>query len=490
MLIQLKNISKSLYTVKALDSVNFDLQAGEVHALCGENGAGKSTLMNILTGNLQPSTGEIFVEGRLTQILNYEQANNLGISIVYQTLSLIDTLDVAENIFVNQQTNRWGLIDHKALRTQADLLLKKLQINDIQVDTLINNLSIGQKQMIEIAKALAKQPKILILDEPTASITDKETQILFEIIRHLKKQGVGIIYISHRLTEIFELADRVSVLKDGKYQKTLPIREVTKNQLISLMVGREIVQAEKHSFTQAEIMMEVSNLSGKKFQNISFQLKKGEILGLAGLVGAGRTEIARAIFGVDLHTSGEVLLKGKKLKIKHPKDAIKAGIGYLPEERKSLGIFAEMSILQNVISVGLKQMMNTQMFFDNKKAIKATQYFKEKLQINASSIWQKVANLSGGNQQKVVLAKWLLQNPEVLIIDEPTHGIDVGAKFEIHKLLQKLVQGGKSIILISSELTEIMSLADRILVMREGKIVGELNGKTAEEKQIMTLAMQ
>ncbi|MDX2302536.1 MAG: sugar ABC transporter ATP-binding protein [Microscillaceae bacterium] len=487
MLLQLQNISKSFASIPALDRVNLDLQAGEVQAICGENGAGKSTLMNILTGNLQPDSGHIILEGKSVQFRNYQDATQQGISIVYQSFSLIETLSVAENIFINHLPQRWGLIRHTDLKAQTTRLLDKLQIKKISPNTLVSNLAQGQKQMVEIAKALSLNPKILILDEPTASITESETKVLLEIIRELKLQSVGIIYISHRLSEIFEIADRVSVLKDGNYQGTWPLSELSREQLIDRMVGRKLEPSTNQSFVQSEVVLEVKNLTGENFQQINFQLKKGEILALAGLVGSGRTEILRAIYGSIPIFSGEIFLEGKSLTIKHPQDAIQAGLAYVPEDRKRLGIFSEMTIRDNILAVRLDKATSNGLW-NPSKAEEIAQEFKEKLRIISSSLAQKAITLSGGNQQKIILAKCLLQNPKVLLVDEPTHGIDIGAKFEIYKLLKKLTEEGMSIVLISSELPEIIAIADRILVIREGQIAGELNARTAQENEIVNLA--
>ncbi|MCU0393148.1 MAG: sugar ABC transporter ATP-binding protein [Thermoflexibacter sp.] len=487
MLLQLHKIRKTFGSVIALQEVDFSLQQGEVHALCGENGAGKSTLMNILVGNFPPTSGSIVFKGQEIFFKDNLHATQSGISIVYQHLSLVNNMTVAENIFANRLPQKFGMIQYKVLRKQTQELLSKLNIADIDLDTKVSELSIGQKQMVEIAKALSKNPEILILDEPTASVTHKETITIFQIIRELKQKGVGIIYISHRLDEIFQIADRVSVLKDGKHQATLSREELNREKLINLMVGRDLEKVTKMSFAQKEVILEVKNLRGEKFKNINFKLYKGEILALAGLQGAGRTEVALAIFGADQNRTGDVIINHQTLLLNHPCDAIQSGIGYLPEERKTLGIFPEMSVMQNIISVKLKE-STAHHLFNEKKAGKIAEDFKRKLNIVASSISQKLGTLSGGNQQKVVLAKWLLQDPQVLIIDEPTHGIDVGAKFEIYELLRDLAKSGKGIILISSELPEVIALADRILVMREGEIVGELDGKNVQENEILALA--
>lgn len=488
MRLQLIGISKYFPGVKALEGINFDLKPGEVHTLCGENGAGKSTLMNILTGNLIPDKGEIILNGRAVTIAGPAQAAHLGIAIVYQQLSLIHTLSVAENIFANTQPcNAWGLIDFKALYAQTRELLGSLQMDYIQPDHLVGDLAPGEKQMVEIAKALSKNPDILILDEPTASVTERETQTIFNLIGGLKRAGKSIIYISHRMAEIFRIADRVTVLKDGRHQGTRDPGNITPDELIRMMVGRELVKQTAESAATAEELLRVENLSGKGFENINITVHRGEIVGLAGLVGAGRTEIAQTIFGFLPRRAGQVFLKGAALKINHPADAIAAGIGYVPEERKSQGLFLEKPVTDNIVVASL-QVSSGGYLYDATKATGTAETFKDKLGIITPHVQQEVVNLSGGNQQKVVLAKWLLTNPEILIVDEPTHGIDVGAKAEIYSLLRQLAVAGKGIIFISSELPEILALADRILVIREGQIAGEINGEGATEEAVLSLA--
>ncbi|RDC62826.1 sugar ABC transporter ATP-binding protein [Adhaeribacter pallidiroseus] len=488
MVLQLQEISKYFPGVKALEAVSFDLQPGEVHALCGENGAGKSTLMNILTGNLQPDAGTILLHGQPTRINGPAHAAELGIAIVYQQLSLTDALSVAENIFANQQPrNAWGFIQYAKLYGQTRALLQDLQIDYIQPKQLVADLSPAEKQMVEIAKALAKKPRILLLDEPTASITARETKTLFTLIKNLKKEGKSIIYISHRLPEIFEIADRVSVLKDGHYQGTQPIAAVTPENLIRLMVGRDLLGHDQASGATNQELLRVVNLAGPGFANLNFTLHKGEILGLAGLIGAGRSEMAQTLFGYLPRQQGQVFINGQEVFIHHPAEAIAAGMGYVPEERKSQGLFLDRTITENVVAANLAAAAPSG-YFDFRIAQTLALEYKEKLQIATPHVQQVVRNLSGGNQQKVVLAKWLLTNPEVLLVDEPTHGIDVGAKSEIYQLLRQLATAGKGILLISSELPELLALADRILVIRQGTIRGELPGCQTTEEEIMALA--
>ncbi|RVU02914.1 sugar ABC transporter ATP-binding protein [Mucilaginibacter limnophilus] len=485
--IEVRNITKTFPGVKALSDVNLSVAKGTVHALCGENGAGKSTLMKILTGNYQPDGGRIFINGKETVIKSQKHARDLGIGIVYQERSLVKNLSVAENIFTgNEPRNQLGFIKYRELFAKATVLLKKLNIN-INPQVKVATLSPGLQQMVEIAKALSQQPRVLILDEPTASITETETKILFEIILQLKKQGTAIIYISHRMTEIFKICDVVSILKDGCYQGTYQCEEITIDDVIKKMVGREMKQIDVTSFIQNETAIEVRNASGNGFSNISFSARKGEIIGITGLVGAGRTELVRAIFGADELASGEVYLNGAAVSINHPSQAIKNGIAYLPEERKEQGLFMDMGIADNIISGNLSAVAKHNLL--NKKLIKtAANSYVRQLAIKTPSVSTKVANLSGGNQQKVVLARWLALNPTVFIVDEPTHGVDIGAKYEIYQLLQNLAKTGSTIILISSELPEVLALSDRILLMYKGTITGCIPRLLASEELIMEYA--
>ena len=485
-MLDVRQISKTFPGINALDRVSFAARPGEIHALCGENGAGKSTLLNILTGNLQPSAGQIFINGKVVQINNPAHATKLGIAIVYQQLSLTDSLSVAENIFANRQPrNGFGLIRYQALYDAARTLLTRLNLTAIQPEMLVGELSPGQKQMVEIAKALSQNPDILLLDEPTASLTESETKILFTLLRQLREQGKTIVYISHRLTEIFALADRVSVLKDGRHQGTFSIGELTPDQLIRLMVGRDLTQAETESSATSNVLMAVNGLSGERFRDVSFRLHRGEILGLAGLVGAGRTEIARAIFGIDATKTGFVDMNGATVTSRHPADAVNLGVGYLPEERKALGLFMEQSVAQNIVAV---KPPATGPWFNARRVADIANNYRQKLGIRTPSVQQRVDALSGGNQQKTMLARWLLTDPDVLIVDEPTHGIDVGSKAEIYDLLRQLARQGKGILLISSELPELLLLSDRILVIRDGQVSGELSRAEATEERIMNLA--
>lgn len=485
--IRLQGISKTFPGVKALQGIDMIIHPGEVHAVCGENGAGKSTLMNILTGNLQPDGGQIILDNQVVSLQSPQEAFEHGISIVHQHLSLVESLSIAENIFVNQQpANRFGFIRFKLLYQKTKTLLDQLDI-ELDPTTTLSRLSLAEKQMVEIAKALSKNPQFLILDEPTASIPEKETKVLFTILRNLKQKGVSILYISHRLDEIFQLADRISVLKDGKLQGTFNAEEISKDVLIQKMVGRSLESIRTQSQETSTVLLQVSKLSADRFTDISFTLHRGEILGLAGLIGAGRTEIARAIFGIDRINSGEIRLKNEIVLFGHPAEAIEHGIAYVPEDRKHLGLFMDMSIRDNIISADLKNARSGNVF-DNRKATEMAKSSKENLRIAATGVGQSVRNLSGGNQQKVVLGKWLWTNPDVLIVDEPTHGIDVGARQEIYRILSALASQGKGIIVISSDLPELLGLCDNIIVLREGVKAGAMSRQEATEQKIMSLA--
>ncbi|MCB0686324.1 MAG: sugar ABC transporter ATP-binding protein [Saprospiraceae bacterium] len=483
--LRLKNISKRFPGVLALDQVNFDLKVGEVHAICGENGAGKTTLMNILSGNLQPDEGSIFLHGDEVKITDPQEAQRQGIGIVYQEKSLVGNLSVADNIFAgNQPVSKWHLIDRRKLINQTQQLLRKLGMHDIDAHGRVDKLSPGKQQMVEIAKALSRDPQILILDEPTAAISEQDTKVLFKIVRLMVSQGKSVIYISHRMSEIFEVSDRVTVLKDGKYQNTLGTKDTNVNEIIRLMVGRDIKEFDYQNLSTSEVVLSVSELEGDRFKNISFQLHRSEILGFAGLVGAGRSEIAQSIFGVTPDTGGQVLIRGKKVKSNEVANAIENGLGYLPENRKEQGLFLEMSVEDNISSVK----SNTQtrgIFIERKGNAALTEEFVRQLNIKTPSGKTKVVSLSGGNQQKIVLAKWLAVNPDILIVDEPTAGIDVGAKSEIYQLLNQLTMAGTSIIMISSDLPELLGICDRILVFRHGRITADLSREKFSEEEIM-----
>ncbi|HEX6224459.1 MAG TPA: sugar ABC transporter ATP-binding protein [Chryseolinea sp.] len=486
--LHLQNITKRFPGVKALDDVTISIAGGEIHCICGENGAGKSTLMSILSGSLQPDAGNIIIDDAPAKLDNPQAAFDKGISIVYQHLSLFDSLSVAENIYANQHpVGKFGVIQFDDLFKRTKDLLQRLGLETISPTTLVSKLSPAQKQMVEIAKALAKQPSVFILDEPTASLTHTETEILFKILRTQRDKGVAIIYISHRLEEIFLLADRISILKDGKHQGTFPAAALTRDLLIRKMVGRDLKTVRTNATRKDEVLLELRNVTGYRFANISFRLFRGEILGIAGLVGAGRTEVAKAIFGAGKIVSGEIVLRGVNFDPRHPANAIIAGIAYVSEDRKTSGLFPEMSLQDNVVAAGIDSIMPNGIY-DVARAREMAAASKEKLRISAQSLLQPVGKLSGGNQQKVMLAKWLLTEPDILIVDEPTHGVDIGAKYEIYEILKSLASEGKGVLMISSELPELIGLCDRILVMKRGIIAGELSGEDKTEEKIMTLA--
>jgi ABC-type sugar transport system ATPase subunit len=490
-LLRMSGIHKRFPGVHALKAVDFDVLEGEVHALVGENGAGKSTLMHILAGVHPQDEGEIAFNGSTSvRIVDERSAQAMGIGIVYQERSLVPTLNVAENVFAARQPiNALGMINRGKLYKDTQQLLDRLNIR-IKPTAIVEDISPALQQMIEIAKAISMDARLLIFDEPTAALTENEKNTLFDLIRQLK-QHVGIIYISHRLEEIFEIADRVTVLKDGEKRGTFPVAEVDRERLISLMVGRKslkyIDRTYEADLSQVAPILEVRSLSDhERVRDVSFSLKPGEIVAFAGLAGAGRTETALALFGAAARASGEIFMNGKRLDVRSPEDAIRAGIGYLSEDRRSLGLFLEMPIFQNIASASLAQFGS--LFLNKSKMVGVAEEYRQKLSIATPGVSVPVQNLSGGNQQKVVISRWLLVDPKVLIIDEPTRGIDVGAKAEVHALLQELARRGAAIMLISSELPEVLAVADRILVMCEGRISGELDGRTATEEEILHLA--
>ena len=489
--LELKEITKIFPGVVALDSVNFSLYQGEVHALIGENGAGKSTLVNIIAGVYPHDGGEIFLNGEKTTFLNEKDSINKGIGPVFQERSLIPQMTVADNIFAARQpVNPLGFINNRILTDRVSKILKKLKLN-IDPNIIVKNLSSAKQQQIEIAKALSLNAKILILDEVTATITENETRVLFNLIRDLKKEGISIIYISHRLEEIFEIVDRVTVLKDGKLVCTKPVSETNIDELVTSMTGRTIkfeLTRYNNSIIREKPILEVSGFSrGDDFKDISFKLFKGEILGFGGLVGAGKTEIVKSLFGVDKYDKGEIFLEGKKIKNKNSAESIKNGFGFVPEDRRDEGLFVNMDIEENIISTNMKAF--TKFGFLNYKSIsKYVSEYISRFRIVTPSNKQKVANLSGGNQQKIVLSKWFGLDNKILIVDEPTRGIDVGAKSEIYKLLNDKAKSGVSIIIISSEFKELLNFCNRIIVFWNGKIAGEVSAEESSEEELVRLA--
>lgn len=489
LLLSCHGMSKAFPGARALSEVNFEVEVGQVHALAGENGAGKSTLMHILAGACKPDAGRIsFAGNESVHIRNEQHAQQLGIAIVYQERSLFDLLSVAENIFVNRQpTHGMCVIDRKRMYENAKRLLNEVQL-DVDPKTPAGRLSPAQQQMVEIARALSLDFLLLILDEPTAALTFAEAQTLFGIIRRLKASGRSIIYISHRLEEVFEIADQVTVLKDGRLQGSWPARQTSPEELVRSMVGRELLNAGKPQGASPHPAprLSVTKLGDSKLKDISFAVFAGEILGFAGLCGAGRTELMMSIFGARPFDRGEIFIDERPARIGTPKDAMNLDLGYLPEDRKSLGLFPDMNIAENVSASRLDYFGGR--FIRNRKMVQSANEFISRLNISPADPLRPVRVLSGGNQQKVLLARWLLRDPTVLIIDEPTRGVDVGARAEIYRILSELANSGKAVIIVSSDLPELLAISDRILVMREGRIVAELSAREASEEQIMAFA--
>lgn len=490
-LLQLSSISKSFGGVRALDAVSLDLEAGEVHALVGENGAGKSTLIKIITGAVQRDSGSIRVQGDKLQSIDPGRSRVLGIAAIYQQPALFPDLTVAENIGLRLETgSALRVIGWRSRRRRAAELLKRVGAT-ISTESLVRDLSMPQQQLVEIATVLGQEARILIFDEPTSSLTDREVENLFRLIRELKTRGVGMIYISHRLEELAQIADRVTVLRDGRVVGMSPMSEVTRAQLIAAMVGRELSAVfPKTAVEPGPVVLETRNLgcSASGVRDISLCVRAGEILGLAGLVGAGRTELARILFGLTPADRGQILLRGKPVRLRSAAAAVRRGIAYLPEDRRKFGVVLDMSVTQNTTLAVLRKvsLLGLVRF---KKERQLARSFTKRLGTKTASLDSPVANLSGGNQQKVALARWLATEPSVIILDEPTQGVDVGAKAEIHRLMGELAQRGMAIIMISSELPEILGMSDRIAVMHQGSIVGELNREQATQEKVMELAL-
>ena len=493
-LLTIEGVSKSFPGVQALKDVKLNLNSGEVLALVGENGAGKSTLMKVLSGIYKRDEGIIKLNNQEINVEGPLQAQKLGIAIIHQEMNLMPHLTVAQNILIGREPRKWFGIacDDKELNRRARILLDELNLS-LEPTQVVGSLTVAKQQMVEIAKALSYDSKIIIMDEPTSALTQSETEVLFKIINNLRKSGKGIIYISHRMEELTKISDRITVFRDGKYIDTLVTKDTQISKIISLMIGREVAQDLRpeivRKFSDKEIALEVKGLSTKNLlKDVSFQLHKGEILGFAGLMGAGRTELALAIVGKDQITEGEIIVDGKKVKINNPSDAVKHGIGYLSEDRKRFGVLLNQDVKFNIVLSNLKKITSKFGFVNNSQSRVSSNTAVKNLSIRTPSIDQMVKNLSGGNQQKVVIGKWLTRETDVLIFDEPTRGIDVGAKDEIYKLLQELVSQGKSIIMISSELPEVLRMSDRILVMCEGRVTGILSNKEADQNLIMQYA--
>jgi ribose transport system ATP-binding protein len=489
-LLRMRGIGKSYPGVRALDAVDFDLEAGEVHVLLGENGAGKSTLMKVLSGACRPDAGTIAIGGVTRPISTPQQARMLGISTIYQEFNLIPHLSVSANIVLGREPLLGGfLLDRRAMRRQAETVLRDLGVS-IDPRALVSTLGVAEQQMVEVAKALSLDARILIMDEPTSALTGTEIRTLFDLVRRLRQRGVGIVYISHRMEEIYEIGDRVTVLRDGRWVATRRLTEVSTRDLIRYMADREL----QEHFPRAQVepgppVLEVRNLSTRtKLRGISFQLRQGEILGVAGLLGSGRTEMAQALFGVDPRESGEILVDGQARRIRSPRAAIRAGIGFLPEDRRLLGLVLPLSIKRNVSLPNTDRVYPRGLLHRGQERQLADACVTG-LRVKTPHTDQATGNLSGGNQQKVVLGKWLARAPRILIFDEPTRGIDVGAKEEIYRLMNRLTQQGVGILMISSELPEVLGMSDRILVMREGRISGEFNRDQATPALVLQAAL-
>ena len=488
-ILEMRNIFKSFGGVNALRDVSFQCRPGTVHALVGENGAGKSTLIKILAGALLPDSGEIIFKGQKHQSFSTRKALNSGISVIYQELALVSQMTVAENIFLGREPRKYfGIVDKKRLKIEAKKLLKQLGF-EVDMDMEVGEMTVAYQQMVEIAKALSKNADLIIMDEPSAILAGHELDQLFLIIESLKKRGVTIIYISHRLEEVFRIANEVTILKDGQLVGTKLIKDLSRGELVKMMVGRTLEEVFPVSFNQlGNPVLQVEEISTNTILNkVTFKLREGEILGVAGMVGSGRTELARAIFGADPLTSGTIKIKGQDVVFKNPADAIRSKISLVPEDRKYHGLFTKLSILNN-ITLPILSKISRWGFTDKKKENEIVERERQIHSIDMTSGNQEVQYLSGGNQQKVVLSKSLQTIPEVIIMDEPTRGVDVGAKFEIYQLIRQLNKDGIAILMISSELPEILGLSDRILVMREGKIVAELTPNETNEEMIIEFA--
>lgn len=489
-LLEMKGICKSFPGVKALQNVDFQLKAGEVHALLGENGAGKSTLIKVLGGIYLAEEGEIYIEDEKVDITGVLEARAAGISIVHQELVLVPHMTVAENIFLGREPGRTLNINRDLMVEEAQKLLDTYDMN-INAEAKINDLTIAQRQMVEIVKAISFNSRILVLDEPTSSISDKEVNFLFNTMRNLVAKGVGIIYISHKMSELGEICDRVTVMRDGMAVGTKVVKETTTDELVALMVGRELTNYYTRDYlTPGETVLKCENISdGKMVKNVSFELKKGEILGFAGLVGAGRSEVMKAIFGLTPGCNGKVFVDGKEVNIKTPVDALKHGIALVPESRKDEGLYAVQSVRFNSTIEVLHQFIK-HLMVNHSKEEEITKKYIDLMKTKTPSQDQTIGNLSGGNQQKVMIGRWLATDPEILILDEPTRGVDVGAKAEIYAIMNDLVKKGVSIIMISSELPEIINMSDRIYVMRDGEISGCLSHTEVSQESIMQLAVK
>lgn len=489
--VEMIGIAKHFGGVKALKNVSFAANAGEIHALMGENGAGKSTLMKTLAGAYIRDAGEIRLGGEVVDIHSPSQALNLGVTVIYQELVLAPHLSVAENIFIDHLSEGGFFLKHRHIETEARKALAEIGFTNIDVSRPVGELSIAYQQVVEICKALTRRSKVLVLDEPTAVLTSHETEKLFELLFQLRDRGVCIIYVSHRLDEIFHICDRATVLKDGETVGTVNIGEMTQHELINMMIGRELSNLFPSRHTQiGDTVLSVEGLhAGAMVHDVSFTLRAGEVLGFAGLVGAGRTETMRAVFGADPRDSGRIVLKGREISPKSPKEAIREGIGLLPEDRKAQGVLLEMSVRVNGTLRPDSPYVNQFGFIDGPGEARGVQALVDQLSIKTASVESNVGDLSGGNQQKVALMKWVDMGSDVLIVDEPTRGVDVGAKIEIYNVINRLAQKGVGMIVVSSEMTELIGICDRVIVMREGRIAGEVTGDDIREDKMISLAM-
>ena len=487
-ILELRHITKLYPGVVALDDVSLGFSRGEVHAIVGENGAGKSTFIKVITGAIAPTQGTLIFEGKQIEDNTPQKSMALGITAIYQELNLLKHLSVAENIYYNRYRKKRGLIDFRGMEEDAAKVLERLGVK-IDPKMLVKDLSVGYQQLVEIAKSLSQDGKVMIMDEPSAALTNSELQYLFEIVKTLKQEGMAILYISHRMEEIFQLCDKVSVFRDGHYIKTMDVKDTTQEELIRLMVNRELNDTFPEFIPdRGEKVLEVQNVCTELLKDVSFEAYRGERLGFAGLVGAGRTETARAVYGADKMQKGEIRIKGRPVNIQSPEDAIKHGIALIPEDRKQQGLFLNMSVKDNISFVYAPRITNVLGLINRNKEEEACRQQIEKLTVKTPTMRQLVKNLSGGNQQKVILGKWLLMNCDIIIFDEPTRGIDVGAKQEIYELINELARLGKAVILISSELPELMGMSDRVIVMAEGRISGELKKEQIHQEKILELA--
>ena len=490
-ILKAEKIDKHFGGIKALDKVDFQLRRGTVHAVMGENGAGKSTLMKILLGYHRPDSGDIYIGGSKVNLRGTSDALDAGISMIYQELNPVPHMTVADNIFLGREPlTKAGLVDYRKMHQETEALFEKIGI-DIDPQVLVRELTVAKIQLVEIAKAVSYKSEILVMDEPTSALSRREIEHLFDVVKSLNRKGVSIVYISHKLDEVYEICEDVTILRDGRLIKTGKLSEIAEEELVSMMVGQEVKEMFPWKETEkGEVVLEVRGLTrASEFENISFSLRRGEILGIAGLVGAGRTEVAETIYGMRQPDEGSILINNKEVKINHPGDALKSRVVLVSEDRKNHGLVLMLSIAKNIVLPSLRKCMG-RFLLDPKKEAKDVSEVMTKLQIKAAGMDQKVSSLSGGNQQKVVVAKIMYADPEIIILDEPTRGIDVKTKSEIHLLMSNLADEGKAVLMISSELPEVMGMSDRIIVMSQGRIAGELTREEASQEKILTMAMK